>query len=185
MCDQLTLAGFEPPEYLETAFLDSVLPTLQSVIAEHGGETTHLEYKSTSAASGSASGYTALFLHKFTVFRLHLRGKQHYIMLPRVFSDLIPADCPTKQMKSEEKYIRILIDSEHSVESYTNFLVQIIGEAMNRYPKEWDCCSRYMECSDAKACVHPDKEFALGCGYRKVLNSGRIFYGENRNVDHT
>ena len=91
MCDQLTLAGFEPPEYLETAFLDSVLPTLQSVIAEHGGETTHLEYKSTSAASGSASGYTALFLHKFTVFRLHLRGKQHYIMLPRVFSDLIPA----------------------------------------------------------------------------------------------
>ncbi len=54
-------------------------------------------------------------------------------------------------MKSEGKYIRILIDPEHPVEFYTDFLVQITGEAMNRYPKEWDCCSRYMECSDAKS----------------------------------
>lgn len=183
MSNQTILVGFESPEYQETSFLDSILFTLQSVIAARGGEPTHLFYKSTAAASGPSSGYTAVYLHTFTVFRLHIRGKQHYIMLPLVFSDLIPEHFPTKQMKSEGKYIRILIDPEHPVEFYTDFLVQITGEAMNRYPKEWDCCSRYMECSDAKACVHPDKEFALGCGYRKILNSGRIFYGKNRNVD--
>lgn len=44
------------------------------------------------------------------------------------------------------------------------------------------CCSRYLECSDAKQCVHPDPAFALGCGYRKILASGKIYYGENRNV---
>ena len=27
-----------------------------------------------------------------------------------------------------------------------------------------------------------DKAFALGCGYRKILSSGRIFYGNNRNI---
>ena len=180
---QITLSGFESPEYQETSFLDSILPSLQSVIADRGGDPKHLFYRSTAATSGPSSGYTAVYLHTFTVFRLHIRGKQHYIMLPLIFSDLLPAHFPTKQMKSEGKYIRILIDSEHPVESYTDFLVQITGEAMKRYPKEWDCCSRYMECSDAKACVHPDKEFALGCGYRKILNSGRIFYGKNRNVD--
>ena len=70
MSDQLTLTGFEPPEYLETSFLDSVLPSLQSAIADRGGETAHLFYKSTAATSGPSSGYTAVYLHTFTVFRL-------------------------------------------------------------------------------------------------------------------
>ena len=135
MSNQTILVGFESPEYQETSFLDSILSTLQSVIAARGGEPTHLFYKSTAAASGPSSGYTAVYLHTFTVFRLHIRGKQHYIMLPLVFSDLIPEHFPTKQMKSEGKYIRILIDPEHPVEFYTDFLVQITGEAMNRYPK--------------------------------------------------
>ena len=183
MTNQILLPGFEPPEYQETAFLEPITPTLRAVIAASGGNPSHLFYKSTAASSGPSSGYTTVYLKTFTVFRLHIRGKQHYIMLPLVFADLIPTGVPTKQVTSEGKYIRILIDPDHPVESYTAFLIQITGEAMNRYPKEWDCCSRYLECSDARACVHPDKEFALGCGYRKVLNSGRIFYGKNRNVD--
>lgn len=31
--------------------------------------------------------------------------------------------------------------------------------------------------------VHPGKAVALECGYRKILASGRVFYGERRNVD--
>lgn len=120
MSNQTILVGFESPEYQETSFLDSILSTLQSVIAARGGEPTHLFYKSTAAASGPSSGYTAVYLHTFTVFRLHIRGKQHYIMLPLVFSDLIPEHFPTKQMKSEGKYIRILIDPEHPVEFHTD-----------------------------------------------------------------
>ena len=105
---QITLSGFELPEYQETSFLDSILPILQLVIADRGGDPEHLFYKSTAATSGPSSGYTAVYLHTFTVFRLHIRGKQHYIMLPLIFSDLLPAHFPTKQMKSEGKYIRIL-----------------------------------------------------------------------------
>ena len=58
-----------------------------------------------------------------------------------------------------------------------------LQDAINRLPKSWDCCSRYMECSNAKRCVHPDPSLALECGYRKILASGKIYYGENRNVD--
>jgi hypothetical protein len=62
-------------------------------------------------------------------------------------------------------------------------LGRALQDAINRLPKSWDCCSRYMECSNAKRCVHPDPSLALECGYRKILASGKIYYGENRNVD--
>lgn len=41
------------------------------------------------------------------------------------------------------------------------------------------CCSRYMECSDRKKCIHPDIKEAQGCMYKVNLENGRIFYGKN------
>lgn len=182
MDEQISLLGFEPAEYKEVTFLNSIILELKSSVADCGGNPERLTYKSTKSDT-AGSGYTAVLFEKLTAFRLHLRGTQHYISLPSVFSDLIPDSFPTKQLPSDPKYIRILVDKDHSIGIYHDFLVQIAGETVNRYPKEWDCCSRYLECSNAKTCVHPDKSFALGCGYRKILNSGRIFYGENRNID--
>lgn len=176
MDEQITLSGFELPEFYEIQYLDSVFPRLQNAVTEHGGEGQNLSYFPT-------TGYTAVSFLKLTCFRLKLRGKQHYVSVPMVFSDLIPSSFPQKQTQSDSKYIRILIDEAHAVETYTDFLITIAGETVNRYPKGWDCCSRYLECSNARTCIHPDKIFALECGYRKILNSGRIFYGENRNID--
>lgn len=176
MDEQVTLSGFEPPEFYEIQYLNSVFPKLQNAVTEHGGEGQKLSYLST-------AGYTAVSFLKLTCFRLKLRGKQPYIAIPLVFSDLIPSTFPQKRLQSDPKYIRILIDEDHAAETYTEFLIKIAGETINRYPKGWSCCSRYLECSNAKTCIHPDKTFALECGYRKILNSGRIFYGENRNID--
>ena len=182
MGEQISLLGFEPAEHKEVTFLNSIISELKSSVADCGGKSEHLTYKSTKSDT-VGSGYTVVSFEKITVFRLHLRGTQHYISIPSVFSDLIPDSFPTKQLPSDSKYIRILIEKDRPIESYHDFLVKIAGETVNRYPKEWDCCSRYLECSNAKTCVHPDKSFALGCGYRKILNSGRIFYGKNRNID--
>lgn len=176
MNEQITLSGFESPEYYEVQYLNSVLSRLQNAVAEHGAEGHKLTYSTT-------TGYSVVSFLKFTCFRLKIRGKQCFISVPLVFSDLIPSIFPQKRLQSEPKYVRILIDEKHTVDTYTDFLVQIAGETVNRYPKAWDCCSRYLECSNAKTCIHPDKTFALECGYRKILNSGRIFYGENRNIE--
>lgn len=62
-------------------------------------------------------------------------------------------------------------------------LTQVMQNFIDKLPKEFDCCSRYMECSDAKHCIHPDRDFSLKCGYRKILRSGKIYYGVNRNID--
>jgi len=174
--EQITFTGFEPPEQNELNFLYSIASALKHTIEDRGGNPDDLIFKSN-------LGYTTAFFVKLTIFRIKLRGKQHYISLPDIFEDLIPDSYPQKRVNSNEKYIRILINDEHPVESYIDFLTIVAAETLNRYPSAWSCCSHYKECSDAKACVHPNKTFALECKYRKILNSGRIFYGKNRNID--
>ena len=169
MSSQITLTGFESPEYHEKEFLTIIETDLRAAVESIGGD-------------GSLLSITTTKFGNLTAFRIKIRGKQHYISIPLSLADLIPVDAPSKKPTNSEKYYRVLITDEHSAESYIPFLVNVVSETVNRYPKEWDCCSRYLECSDAKTCVHPDKAFALGCGYRKILSSGRIFYGSNRNI---
>lgn len=65
-----------------------------------------------------------------------------------------------------------------------------LAEAVIRYRVEhfvttapkYGCCSLYKECSDAKKCLHPNRFYATACQYKKNLDSGKIFYGENANV---
>lgn len=173
---QFSLEGFEQPVEDEMRFLNALLPRMEKSVEAAGsaGELLSIAVR---------QSYTVVSLYKFTIFRLRLRGKRHYIASHDRFADMIPSDWPVKKVKSDEKYTRIYVDDNHPLGSYSDFLVDIAGECVNRYPHEWDCCSRYMECSNARACVHPDKAAALDCGYRKILKSGRIFYGTNRNID--
>lgn len=176
MNNQITLLGFEPPEHREKEFLFSIETDLRAAVEDMGGDSQQMEISVTNS-------YTAVKFRNLTAFRLRIRGKQHQIFIPMSLVDLIPSDAPGQKASSDRKYCQMLITGKYPLENYRNFLISVVGETVNRYPKEWDCCSRYLECSDAKACVHPDKSFALGCGYRQILSSGRIFYGKNRNID--
>ncbi len=45
------------------------------------------------------------------------------------------------------------------------------------------CCGRYLECSNAKKCIHDDIFYATAsCQYKKHLDKGEIFYGENKTI---
>lgn len=182
MSNQITFTGFESPECHEREFLDFIEADLRAAVKAVGGDSNLMSIKSTSPAKLTAGGYTAVKFANLTAFRLKIRGKQHYISIPLALEDLVPDGVPVRNNLADGKYRRILITDSHPLSSYKDFLVCVVSETVNRYPKEWDCCSRYLECSDAKVCIHPDKAFALGCGYRRILNSGRIFYGKNRNI---
>ena len=67
-------------------------------------------------------------------------------------------------------------------EKYKFMLQEVLRAIIERGSKEFDCCSRYVECSDARRCVHPDPSFGMKCGYRKNLREHRIFYGANPTV---
>lgn len=48
---------------------------------------------------------------------------------------------------------------------------------------KFGCCGKYEQCSKAYMCLHDNSIYSLGCRYKEKLESGKIFYGENRNVD--
>lgn len=181
MDNQIILTDFEPP-YHEKEFLSTIESDLRTATESMGGDSNLLTITATKSTKFSTGGYTVVKFGNLTAFRLKIRGKQHYISIPMSLADLIPEGVPYRKPAKNEKYYRVLITDEYPLDGYIPFLVNVVSETVNRYPKEWDCCSRYLACSDAKTCVHPDKAFALGCGYRKTLSSGRIFYGKNRNI---
>lgn len=49
--------------------------------------------------------------------------------------------------------------------------------------EKFGCCSKYVECSDAKECLYGEKFYARACYYKGSLENGKIFYGKNCNVD--
>lgn len=176
MDNQITLTGFEPPEYYEMEFLTAIEPAMRASVKDMGGDSQQMEISVTNS-------YTAVKFRSLTAFRLRIRRKQRQIFIPGSLVDLIPSDAPGQKSSKDGKYCRILITDKYPLERYRDFLISVVCETVNRGPTEWDCCSRYLACSDAKACVHPDKSIALNCRYRQTLNSGRIFFGANRNID--
>lgn len=181
MGDQLCLDGLDTPLTAEDEYLSAIKPQLLQVVEDAGCAQEMLKFKSATAPKTSSASYRSVAFGSMTAFRLRLQEKRPYISAPAACAELIRTQWPDVEAKEADGYIRIPVDPQQ-IDSYTIGLCALVAAAIDRVPKEWDCCSRYQECSDARHCVHPDKTMALSCGYRKILNSGKIYYGVNRNA---
>ena len=176
MSNQISFTGFEAPHEKELAAYNSILSKLQAAANELGANPDNILIK-------HGKSYSSVWYGSVLSFRIKLRKNARYIEVPAKFMDRIVNNLPEDQCAmSSDSFCKISLSSELAA-NYSDLLVQILKSTINDLPKEWDCCSRYMECSNAKKCVHPDPAFALGCGYRKTLAAGKIYYGDNRNVD--
>jgi len=73
-------------------------------------------------------------------------------------------------------------NSQEELRNLYPLFLQLYEEAFSLVNVElYSCCSRFIQCSDEKVCIQPNKRLALGCQYRKHLTNGRIFYGVNQN----
>ena len=71
-------------------------------------------------------------------------------------------------------------------ESLFPYIEQSIRYALANYQSKADsfgCCSRFIECSDARKCVHENKLYSKACIYRVHLENNQIFYGKNKNIE--
>lgn len=85
---------------------------------------------------------------------------------------------PTSDGKS-----RIAVSDEAAVLGMAPQLARIALDVLSRHGCEaFACCSRYIECSDSRACVAENPLFPISCQYNRNLKNGIIFYGKNRNV---
>lgn len=113
-------------------------------------------------------------------FQIRFRKNSQYLLLSPRYSKYLPEDFPLDPTKAGKGMIRIPLSAPQDILIYTSTLRAILNELTKRY-QDFGCCSRYVACSDAKKCVHPDVKAALGCQYRHNLMSGKIFYGKNQN----
>lgn len=81
---------------------------------------------------------------------------------------------------SDKDHFRILFYDISELDNMTSQIANIIKSVS--CTKTFDICSYYMECSDNKKCVNPNKSFARECRYKDKLEKGIIFYGKNRTV---
>ena len=156
--EQLNL--FAVDKSAEEKIYDAMRPTLERVMEQNG-----LPIKWVSLRE--RQGYYAVSVRGSIVLRI-ASGKKLYLDLP--------SDGSAKNFRREK------MDTVDEVSAYLPAVADALQRELNAIKTDYDCCSRYEACSDAKRCVHPDPDFAVRCSYRKVLQSGRVFYGKNRNI---
>ena len=92
----------------------------------------------------------------------------------------IPDSAEIKSRKSDAGFVHIIMPKSDS--QLPAFVRENILYCLNNYKSHdsFGCCSKYLACSDAKKCLHENKMYAMKCNYRANLETGKIFYGENK-----
>lgn len=129
--------------------------------------------------------YSSVWYDSQMAFRICCRDGRHYFSVADAYienakDDISKLVTKTGNLKGFTNY-EFRTDAE-GIAVFCEFLSDVLDQVLDEIPKEFDCCSRYEECSNAKRCIHPNPDMAAGCGYRKIMKKGRIYYGQNRNV---
>lgn len=112
-------------------------------------------------------------------------GRKNYIWLKNSYEHIWTnyESIKIERLKSEQLWSRVIFQSQEELKSMHPLFLQLYDEAFLQVNVElFSCCSRFIQCSDEKVCIQPNKRLSVGCQYRKNLTSGRIFYGKYRNV---
>lgn len=101
-----------------------------------------------------------------------------------VYEDIGEAEgAEVKLLKSDDSNTHIILPTD--TESLVPYIKRITEHALDHYkPKaaSFGCCGKLVECSDAMRYLHENTLYSKACMYRANLESGRIFYGKNRNI---
>ncbi|MBR1654366.1 MAG: hypothetical protein IJ690_05410 [Clostridia bacterium] len=85
--------------------------------------------------------------------------------------------------KENDLYVKVYIIDISEINQINDELNEVYKYLYLNEPIDtYGCCSRYVECSDTLKCINPDRKLARGCQYRNNLESGKIFYGKNKNI---
>lgn len=163
----------------EDQIFDIIKDTLFEVIAKNNASSDKLLLK-------SGLSYSSVWYSTQMAFRICCRNGHNYFGVSNAYVDFASSDFQkhiTKDGRCDGFTNYAFTPTVDGIIAFSPFLEQILDKTIDSIPKEFDCCSRYMECSNAKYCINPNPNIATGCGYRKILKSGKIYYGENRNID--
>lgn len=127
----------------------------------------------------NTDGSCSVSADKLLIFKVYEQKNKYKLCVKYDLSTLNKADAKDGFVKYD-----IPLNNPEALEYYIKLVyVGIDKYIVENYSAEsFGCCSRYIECSDEKKCIHPDQLHAQGCMYKKNLDAGRIFYGKNKNT---
>ncbi len=128
------------------------------------------------------NNYNTMWFCKIAVIRFYDNGDNKKIGVSNKFISTFKLDQDVEIIKSEAAWTIIKFTDTVCKKIFSNFIPVFNNCYKESAVDVFGCCSRYIQCSDAKLCVHSDKKEARGCMYKVNLDNGRIFYGKNRNI---
>ena len=151
--------GLFEQEHIADRLVAALIPVLDANHIDH----KHLK-KSNNVGSISLSVAGSLIL------RLHEIKTKDYITFPERYAKHLPENIKTKPAGTG--FVRIDLFSIDQAEEYLPAIRLMADAAIDAIPKEFDCCNSFNYCSKAGKCLHKDKDFAMLCGYKRVLKYG-------------
>lgn len=159
----------------EKAF-EELRPTLEEILREYQLDSSDLTFRAN-------KGYYSILFKETSVIAQMGGKKKLYLAVP---TSALQATLSYSSAADRKQglYTKFPISSFDEICDKRKYMLQDVFRAIiERGSKEFDCCSRYEKCSDARKCIHPDAAFGMKCGYRKNLREGRIFYGKNQSAN--
>ena len=118
---------------------------------------------------------------KTVLCKIICQNNQNYIRISKQYAKFLK-DFPGNYTIAKDDNYLLPVTQTESLDHILRVLSNIFDDITLPDVAHFGCCSRYVACSDAKQCVHPDKNTAKACGYKKNLDLGKIFYGKNKNI---
>ncbi len=166
-----------PTTLSESRIFEILKPTLLQVIEKNNANPDKLIFK-------MGNDYSSVWYDSQMAFRIYCRGKKQYFSVSDARYQLAPEVIQRTLIKADAGFQLLRYEpTPVGIERFSDYFSALLDMAIDSIAKEFDCCSRFEECSNAKRCIHPNPDVAVTCGYRKVMKSGRYFYGVNRNID--
>lgn len=125
-------------------------------------------------------GHTAIYVNETLAIKIKTTKTKFYIMFRKDFLTHFENNENISIAKSDLDWFRYSLNNINDLIIMSDVIIDIYDNTESQVDF-FSCCSRYMECSDAKVCIHPDKIHAQGCNYKLNLEVGKIFYGVNAN----
>lgn len=79
---------------------------------------------------------------------------------------------------TDGEFTRLPLSQPQDILDYSDFIIACLKKILDSLCI-FDCCAKYLECSDNLRCVCSDRNLALGCRYKRNLRNGVVYYGKN------
>lgn len=125
--------------------------------------------------------YHTVEIEDNAAIRIIINSRRQYISVKLKYEKLLINPIIPKSAESQKDWIKYQINGEDDLYKIELALLQIYDDCKPS-GSMFGCCSRFSACSDAKKCIHPDRNYSKNCWYQENMKQGKIFYGINRNI---